>query len=35
MTAVSLLMSGGFLWYFDRVDHVGARQRPVVPEEVP
>ncbi|MFD1600813.1 hypothetical protein [Halobellus rarus] len=30
---VSLVMGGIFLWYFDRIEHVGSRHRPVVPEE--
>lgn len=31
--AVSLVMGGLFLWYFDRIEHVGSRTRPVLPEE--
>lgn len=30
---VSLVMGQLFLWYFDRIEHVGSRHRPVVPEE--
>ncbi|WP_410767286.1 hypothetical protein [Haloferax sp. DFSO60] len=30
---VSLAMGQLFLWYFDRIEHVGSRHRPVVPEE--
>ena len=30
---VSLVMGGLFLWYFDRIEHVGSRHRPVVPKE--
>lgn len=33
VTAVSIVMGGVFLWYFDRIEHVGSRARPVVPEE--
>lgn len=35
VAAVAMVMGGFFLWYFDRVDHVGAWERPVVPEEDP
>lgn len=35
VAAVSLVMSALFLWYFDRVEHVGSRRRPVIPEEAP
>ena len=35
VTAVSLAMSALSLWYFEHVDHVGSRQRPVIPEEAP
>lgn len=35
VTMVTLVMGGLFLWYFDRVEHVGSRQRPVIPEEEP
>lgn len=35
VAVVALVMGGFFLWYFDRVDHVGAWERPVVPEEEP
>ncbi|GAA0509566.1 hypothetical protein SAMN04488066_10840 [Halorubrum aquaticum] len=31
--AVSLVMGQLFMWYFDRIEHVGSRHRPVVPEE--
>lgn len=30
---VSLVMGGLFLWYFDRIEHVGSRTQPIVPEE--
>ncbi|WP_227015844.1 hypothetical protein [Haloarcula sp. JP-L23] len=30
---VSLVMGQLFMWYFDRIEHVGSRHRPVVPEE--
>ncbi|MFD1647666.1 hypothetical protein [Haloarchaeobius litoreus] len=30
---VSLVMGLLFLWYFDRIEHVGSRHQPVVPEE--
>lgn len=30
---VSLVMGRLFMWYFDRIEHVGSRLRPVVPEE--
>lgn len=30
---VSLVMGTLFMWYFDRIEHVGSRHRPVVPEE--
>lgn len=33
VAGVSLVMSAVFLWYFDHVEHVGSRQRPVIPEE--
>jgi|AntRauTorcE11898_2_1112593.scaffolds.fasta_scaffold00035_37 hypothetical protein len=33
VTAVSLVMSALFLWYFDHIEHVGTRRRPVIPEE--
>jgi hypothetical protein len=33
VTAVTLVMGGFFLWYFGRIEHVGYRGRPVVPEE--
>jgi hypothetical protein len=33
VTAVSLVMSALFLWYFDHIEHVGSRRRPVIPEE--
>lgn len=33
VTVVTLVMGGFFLWYFDRVEHVGSWERPVVPEE--
>lgn len=32
---VTLVMGGFFLWYFDRVEHVGSRERPVIPEKQP
>lgn len=34
VTVGTLLMGGLFLWYFDRIEHVGSRKRPVVPDEV-
>lgn len=34
VVAVSLVMGQLFMWYFDRIEHVGSRHRPVVPEEV-
>lgn len=33
VTVVTIVMGGFFLWYFDRIEHVGSRGRPVVPEE--
>jgi hypothetical protein len=30
---VSLVMGRLFMWYFDRIEHVGSRHQPVVPEE--
>lgn len=33
VTVVSLIMGTLFLWYFERIEHVGTRYRPVVPEE--
>lgn len=33
VTVVSIVMGGVSLWYFDRIEHVGSHQRPVVPEE--
>lgn len=35
VTVVTLVMGGFFLWYFDRVEHVGSRERPVIPEDEP
>lgn len=35
VTVVSVVMGWLFLWYFDRIEHVGSRERPVVPEESP
>jgi hypothetical protein len=31
--AVSLVMSALFLYYFDHIEHVGSRRRPVIPED--
>jgi hypothetical protein len=33
VTVVGLVMGGFFFWYFDRIEHVGSRERPVVPKE--
>jgi hypothetical protein len=33
VTMVSIVMGAFFLWYFDRIEPVHARERPVVPEE--
>jgi hypothetical protein len=35
VTVVALVMGALSLWYFDRIEHVGSRRRPVVPEEAP
>jgi hypothetical protein len=35
VTGVTVVMGAFFLWYFDRIEQVGTRERPVVPEERP
>lgn len=35
VTAVSLVMGALFLWYFHRIEHVGSKRHPVVPDEAP
>jgi len=35
VTGVALVVGGFFVWYFDRFDHAGATERPIVPDESP
>ncbi|QLG62595.1 hypothetical protein [Halorarum salinum] len=35
VTAVGLVVGGVFVWYFDRVEHVGSAGRPMIPPEKP
>jgi hypothetical protein len=33
VTVVALVIGGFFVWYFDRFDHAGTVDRPLIPEE--